>query len=175
MKRLSLPRAEGRVGHADAQRQPHHRVARSGHACSTTPYLAYIGPEAAQDLRMARATRRPGRRRGDRRSGTRTTSTSAAVLPMLQQAGVTIMAGTDAGFLNSFNYPGIGLHDELALYVENGLTPAQALSSATRAGPALVRQARSLRRDRRGQGRGPGAARPQSAGGHPRDAQRSTR
>ena len=55
---------------------------------------------------------------------------------MLQQAGVTIMAGTDAGFLNSFNYPGIGLHDELALYVANGLTPPQALSSATRAGPA---------------------------------------
>jgi imidazolonepropionase-like amidohydrolase len=55
---------------------------------------------------------------------------------MLQQAGVAIMAGTDAGYLNSFNYPGIGLHDELALYVEKGLSPAQALSSATRAGPA---------------------------------------
>src|SRR6185436_12749579 len=60
----------------------------------------------------------------------------AAVMPMLQEAGVTIMAGTDAGFLNSFNYPGVGLHDELALYVERGLTPAQALSAATRAGPA---------------------------------------
>ena len=60
----------------------------------------------------------------------------AAVLPMLQEAGVTIMAGTDAGFLNSFNYPGIGLHDELSLYVKKGLTPAQALASATRAGPA---------------------------------------
>jgi imidazolonepropionase-like amidohydrolase len=46
------------------------------------------------------------------------------------------MAGTDAGFLNSFNYPGIGLHDELSLYVEKGLTPQQALLSATRAGPA---------------------------------------
>jgi imidazolonepropionase-like amidohydrolase len=55
---------------------------------------------------------------------------------MLQQAGVTIMAGTDAGFLNSFNYPGIGLHDELALFVKLGLTPAQALAAATRAGPA---------------------------------------
>ena len=30
------------------------------------------------------------------------------------------MAGTDAGFLNSFNYPGIGLHDELSLFVANG-------------------------------------------------------
>lgn len=60
----------------------------------------------------------------------------AAVLPMLQKAGVTIMAGTDAGFLNSFNYPGIALHQELSLFVEKGLTPAQALASATRAGPA---------------------------------------
>ena len=39
-------------------------------------------------------------------------------MPMLQRAGVTILAGTDAGFLNSFNYPGIGLHDELALLVK---------------------------------------------------------
>jgi imidazolonepropionase-like amidohydrolase len=60
----------------------------------------------------------------------------AAVLPMLQRAGVTILTGTDAGFLNSFNYPGVGLHDELAFYVDKGLTPAQALASATSAGPA---------------------------------------
>lgn len=60
----------------------------------------------------------------------------AAILPMLQKAGVTIMAGTDAGFLNSFNYPGIALHQELAIFVNKGLTPAQALASATRAGPA---------------------------------------
>jgi imidazolonepropionase-like amidohydrolase len=37
---------------------------------------------------------------------------AARLLPLLQQAGVTILAGTDAGFLNSFNYPGIGLHDD---------------------------------------------------------------
>jgi len=58
------------------------------------------------------------------------------VLPLLQEAGVRIMAGTDAGFLNSYNYPGIGLHNELALYVRHGLTPAQALATATRNGPA---------------------------------------
>ncbi|WP_245836552.1 amidohydrolase family protein [Sphingopyxis indica] len=60
----------------------------------------------------------------------------ASVLPMLQKAGVTIMAGTDAGFLNSYNYPGIALHQELAIFVDKGLTPAEALASATRAGPA---------------------------------------
>ncbi len=49
-------------------------------------------------------------------------------MPLLEKAGVTIMAGTDAGFLNSFDYPALGLHQELALYVKNGLTPAEALS-----------------------------------------------
>ena len=58
---------------------------------------------------------------------------------MLQAAGVTILAGTDAGYLNSFNYPGIGLHDELGLYVVSGLTPLQALQSATLAGPEFFR------------------------------------
>ncbi|WP_329605007.1 amidohydrolase family protein [Undibacterium flavidum] len=48
------------------------------------------------------------------------------------------MAGTDAGFLNSFDYPGIALHDEIALYVKYGLTPAQALQSAVLAGPRLL-------------------------------------
>jgi imidazolonepropionase-like amidohydrolase len=60
----------------------------------------------------------------------------ATILPLLQDAGVSIMAGTDAGFLNSFDYPGIGLHDELGLFVKSGLTPAQTLTAATRAGPA---------------------------------------
>ena len=62
---------------------------------------------------------------------------SVRVLPMLRDAGIPILAGTDAGYLNSFNYPGQGLHDELELYVEAGLTPAQALASATLTGPAF--------------------------------------
>ena len=31
---------------------------------------------------------------------------SVKVLPMLRDAGIPILAGTDAGYLNSFNYPG---------------------------------------------------------------------
>ena len=45
------------------------------------------------------------------------------------------MAGTDAGFLNAFDHPGIGLHGELATYVAHRLTAPQALASATLAGP----------------------------------------
>lgn len=44
-------------------------------------------------------------------------------------AGVKILAGTDAG--DSYVFPGFSLHDELAEYVAAGLTPAQAIRTAT--------------------------------------------
>ena len=99
------------------------------------PYLAYIGPKLRKtyEWRVERAKKADAKAIAARHAHF---ERLAAVLPMLQQAGVTIMAGTDAGFLNSFDYPGIGLHQELSLFVEKGLTPAQALASATRAGPA---------------------------------------
>jgi Predicted unsaturated glucuronyl hydrolase involved in regulation of bacterial surface properties, and related proteins len=98
-------------------------------------YLQYIGPKLRKtyEWRVQRAAQADAAAVNFRHAHF---DHMAAVMPMLQEAGVTIMAGTDAGFLNSFNYPGIGLHDELALYVEKGLTPAQALAAATRAGPA---------------------------------------
>ena len=63
---------------------------------------------------------------------------SAKLLPILQQQGVSIIAGTDAGFLNSFDYPGQALHDEIGLYVQYGLTPQQALQSAVINGPRFL-------------------------------------
>ena len=57
---------------------------------------------------------------------------------MLQAAGIPILAGTDAGYLNSFNYPGEGLHDELELYVKAGLTPQQVLVSSILTGPGFL-------------------------------------
>lgn len=97
-------------------------------------YLGLIGPglRATYNWRVERAAKADAAAIAARHAHF---EREAAVLPMLEAAGVTIMAGTDAGFLNSFNYPGIGLHDELALFVDKGLTPAQALVSATRAGP----------------------------------------
>ena len=48
----------------------------------------------------------------------------------MQDAGVTILAGTDAGSV--LVYPGFSLHEELRLLVvEAKLTPAEALRSAT--------------------------------------------
>ena len=94
------------------------------------PYLKYIGPglQATYTWRVERAAKDDAQavaRRHER------FETSAGVLPMMQKAGMTILAGTDAGFLNSYNYPGIGLHQELGWLVHYGLTPTQALQAAT--------------------------------------------
>jgi len=48
----------------------------------------------------------------------------------LQKKGVKLMAGTDAP--NAYVIAGFGLHDELVRLVESGLTPMQALLTATR-------------------------------------------
>ena len=52
-----------------------------------------------------------------------------ALVGSMNDAGVLILAGTDAGGRNV--YPGFSLHDELALLVDAGLTPMQALQAAT--------------------------------------------
>lgn len=54
----------------------------------------------------------------------------ARMVGMAQQAGVGILAGTDASD-EPYVFAGSGLHDELALLVEAGLTPLQALRAAT--------------------------------------------
>ncbi|MCC7054524.1 MAG: amidohydrolase family protein [Gemmatimonadaceae bacterium] len=94
------------------------------------PYLRYIGPglQATYQGRVTRAAQADAAAIERRH---RSYAFTSARLPMLQRAGVLILAGTDAGFLNSFDYPGIGLHDELQLMVESGLTPLQALRAAT--------------------------------------------
>ncbi|HEY0325703.1 MAG TPA: amidohydrolase family protein [Allosphingosinicella sp.] len=107
---------------------------------SRDPALALIGPglRATYDWRVQRAANWTPAEVASRR---RNYQLSLRILPMLRDAGIPILAGTDAGYLNSFNYPGQGLHDELALYVQAGLTPAQALRTATITGPAFMRVA----------------------------------
>ena len=51
------------------------------------------------------------------------------VVGAMHRIGVRIMAGSDAPFLV---VPGFALHDELALLVKAGLTPMEALQTATR-------------------------------------------
>jgi Amidohydrolase family len=59
------------------------------------------------------------------------------MMQAMHRAGVRFMAGTDLssrdadGFRRPFHIPGVGLHDELALFVNSGFTPAEALQTAT--------------------------------------------
>lgn len=93
-------------------------------------YLRYIGPglRATYQWRVDRAAQADSAAIARRH---RMYDFTSARLPMLQEAGVMILAGTDAGFLNSFDYPGVGLHDELRRLVDAGLTPLQALRAST--------------------------------------------
>jgi len=104
---------------------------------SKDPALAYIGPglRKTYDWRIERAAKATPEQVAARH---REHELSMKVLQMLQAAGIPILAGTDAGYLNSFNYPGEGLHDELDLYVKEGLTPRQALVSSILTGPKFL-------------------------------------
>ena len=100
-------------------------------------YLQYLGPglKATYAGRVERAAKDDAAAVARRHARY---EKSVTLLPLLREAGMRIIAGTDAGFLNSFNYPGIGLHDELEIFVNGGLTPLQALQAATLAGPAFL-------------------------------------
>ncbi len=99
--------------------------------------LAYLGPglRKTYEWRVERAAKA---NQAQIEARHREYELSVKVLPMLRDAGIPILAGTDAGYLNSFNYPGQGLHDELQRYVEAGLSPREALASATKTGPAFL-------------------------------------
>ena len=53
----------------------------------------------------------------------------AWIVPLLHEAGIPILAGTDTGV--PFAFPGSSLHDELELLVEAGLPTSDALRGAT--------------------------------------------
>ena len=54
---------------------------------------------------------------------------AARQLALAQESGVSIMSGTDN--IDTWVFSGASLHDELAYFVEAGLTPLEALQSAT--------------------------------------------
>lgn len=92
--------------------------------------LAYIGPGIQETYRgRLNAARRSSEEIRDTRS--RFEARFRAMVPEMQQSGVLILAGSDAGAYNSFVYPGQSLHLELEKLVEAGLSPAEALRTAT--------------------------------------------
>lgn len=95
--------------------------APAGAALVDDPHLApYIDPDNAGNLTRS-FPQRPGSHA--------TYAPLPATIHQLLAAGVPILAGTDSP--NPGTAHGISLHGELALLVEAGLTPTQALAAAT--------------------------------------------
>ena len=55
-------------------------------------------------------------------------------LLVMLEAGITLMAGSDAAALNTYVYPAESLLQELEIFADAGLSPLQILQSATLAG-----------------------------------------
>jgi imidazolonepropionase-like amidohydrolase len=102
-------------------------------------YLKYLGPALKRTYawRVDRAAKDDAGAISARHASF---ETAAHLIPWLYQAGVPFLAGTDAGYLNSYNYPGIGLHDELAMMVHYGLPIHEALKASIINGPAFFNQ-----------------------------------
>lgn len=96
--------------------------------------LNYLGPKLKESYQW-----RIGRMAGESAEVTQARKDSykkvSALLPMIQKSGMKIIAGTDAGYLNTYDFPGLALHLELQKFVEFGLTPQQALIASVINGP----------------------------------------
>jgi imidazolonepropionase-like amidohydrolase len=68
---------------------------------------------------------------------------SMKIVGLMYRSGVPILAGTDS--MNPHCFPGFGIHDELALLVDAGMSPLAALQAATRNAAQFIGQL-----DRRG-------------------------
>jgi imidazolonepropionase-like amidohydrolase len=106
-------------------------AARVGEPAQTTdPRLRYMPSDVVASWNL-QGDVRPAERTAEEQAMTRQLmEVGATITETMQRKGVTLMAGTDVGL--PYLYPGFSLHDELALLVEAGLTPLQALQAATR-------------------------------------------
>jgi imidazolonepropionase-like amidohydrolase len=104
-----------------------------GPRAGSDPRLAYASPWLLSWWRMQVDERMADTSTASNLAARRNLAASMQDIRAFAAAGVRILAGTDAGSV--LIYPGFSLHEELALLVEAGLSPRQALWSAT-AGPA---------------------------------------
>jgi len=59
-------------------------------------------------------------------------------LPLVFDAGVLVLAGSDAAALNTFVYPALSLHQELEIFQEAGVKPTDILKTAILNGPKFL-------------------------------------
>ena len=93
-------------------------------------YLQYVGDGIIKTYEgRVRGAMRASPAAVERRHALNTTFRD--LVPKLNKAGVTLLAGSDTGASNSYVYQGISLHREMEALVETGLSPLEALKAAT--------------------------------------------
>ena len=99
--------------------------------------VRYVNPETAATWAWeATGARRSGNAGETARYRRTVTFFEHQMVPALRRAGVTIVAGTDAPI--PMIVPGFSLHDELANLVASGLSPLEALETATAAAARVL-------------------------------------
>jgi len=93
------------------------------------PRLVYVHPEVRRQLDPANDPRYRDWTSADWDMMKRLYTRYAQLAVLLHKAGVRLLAGADA--VTDYCLPGFGLHDELALLVQAGLSPGEALRTAT--------------------------------------------
>ena len=95
-------------------------------------------PDDAESVRsVASLLRRTGWKPRDFQAFRRARARQDLFVREFRRAGGVIAAGTDAA--NQLLIPGFSLHEEIALLVDAGLTPLEAIGAATRRGAQLLR------------------------------------
>jgi len=107
----------------------------------TRPGMEDVPEDAASVRSVPGLLRRTGWRPRDFEAFRRARARQDQFVREFKRAGGIIAAGTDAA--NQLLIPGFSLHEEMALLVQAGLTPLEAITSATRRGAHLL-QADSL-------------------------------
>ena len=126
---------DGRVWQVPTLVDARFRLVPSSPTRTTRDELKYV-PKAERDDWEGRAAAR-GRAAGATDASAladtrrRVFLQQTRLVGMMQRSGVPLMTGTDVS--NPWIVPGFSVHDELALFVESGLTPAEALRAATTA------------------------------------------
>jgi Amidohydrolase family len=109
---------------------PHHNgAARRELLKNPDPRLVYIHPKMRRRLDPANNDILRNWTNDSYHSFKRYNALDAKLVVLLHKAGVRLLAGTDD--VTSYCLPGFGLHDELALLVQAGLSPGEALRTAT--------------------------------------------
>lgn len=96
--------------------------------------LNYLGPKLKESYQW-RIERMSNDTPEDKQNRKANFENTANLIPLVKKSGMKIYAGTDAGYLNTYDFPGLAIHLELQQLVKYGLSPREALEASIINGP----------------------------------------